>query len=256
LAWGAWNQPAINIPLAVGLWLASAQPMQQRTILVTALTAKVFALALGFQWHDAVWLPVLAWLLHRDLVNNHAVDSVIRGSSLGSMEGVFEGIRTEDGIPLNRLVRSQPTLLVFLRHAGCPFCRQALADLAKAKDSLRDMGVQIALIHHSSEDAFSWKDLAGIHKVRDADRRLYRHFGLGRGGFIHILGPSALLQGAWAVLKERHLIGIPDGDLFQMPGVFLVENHNVLASYYHRVIGDRPDYVAICSTALKSFQPR
>jgi peroxiredoxin len=252
VVWSVWNQPALNLPLALGLWLAASDPLQHRAILATALAAKLLGLYFYFNWHDVLWILPFAWLLRQTRVDGHQVDSVIRGTAIGPLEGVFEGMRTREGVPISHIIRKQPTLLVFLRHATCPFCRQTIADLRAARPELERMGVAIALIHHSSEDAFQELD---FHLIHDPRRRLYRHFGLGRGGLMQILGPTAFLRGAWAVLKERHPIGVPfDGDLFQMPGVFLVDDHQILASYYHRVAGDRPDYLKICNLVSASMK--
>ncbi|MGP1310160.1 MAG: hypothetical protein ACTS27_08185, partial [Phycisphaerales bacterium] len=38
-------------------------------------------------------------------------------------------------------------LLVFLRHAGCTFCREALADVAKRRRRIENAKVRIVLVH-------------------------------------------------------------------------------------------------------------
>ena len=47
--------------------------------------------------------------------------------------------------------REQPQFLVFLRHFGCTFCREALADLAAINDRLRAVGARLVLVHMSEE---------------------------------------------------------------------------------------------------------
>lgn len=245
-----WLPPQRTLPFAIGFWLASRDPRTQKPLLALALAAKVLALT----YFDAVWIiPIL--LVWRSIDSeNHGVESIIRGARIGSLRGVFEGHRTEDGIPLSRIVNNTPSLLVFLRHAGCPFCKQALADLAAVKPRLDELGVRVILIHHSSEGSI--RNILGVSIAADTTRRLYRHFGLMRGNLLRILGPTAFAQGVLAVLRDRHGIGLFDGDLFQMPGMFLVHGDDVLASYYHRVAGDRPDYAAFVSRNTNSFQPR
>ncbi|MBM3756188.1 MAG: redoxin domain-containing protein, partial [Acidobacteria bacterium] len=97
--------------------------------------------------------------------DSHGVESAVRGAGIGSLRGLFEGHRTEDGIPLSRIVNNTPSLLVFLRHAGCPFCKQALADLAAAKPELDRRGVRIILVHHSSEGSI--RPVPGISAAAD-----------------------------------------------------------------------------------------
>jgi hypothetical protein len=44
--------------------------------------------------------------------------------------------RTESGRTLLELVDERPVLLVFLRHFGCAFCRQAIDDVSKVRTKL------------------------------------------------------------------------------------------------------------------------
>lgn len=243
-----WLPPHTMLPFAVGLWMAARDPRTQKPLLATVIAAKVLA----FTLLDAATILPLFWLWFSIDTDNHGVESIVRGAGIGSLRGVFEGHRTEDGIPLSRIVNNTPTLLVFLRHAGCPFCKQALADLTAVKPNLDQLGVRIVLIHHSSEGSI--RNIPGVSIAADTARRLYRKFGLMRGNLLRILGPTAFAQGVVAVLRDRHGIGLFDGDLFQMPGMFLVHGDDVLASYYHRVAGDRPDYLAFVSRNVNSFQ--
>lgn len=55
---------------------------------------------------------------------------------------------------LGSLTEQRPLLLVFLRHLGCTFCRQALADLKKYREDISGKGVHIGLVH-MVEDAVS-----------------------------------------------------------------------------------------------------
>ncbi|MBM3752734.1 MAG: AhpC/TSA family protein [Acidobacteria bacterium] len=245
-----WLPPITTLPLAIGFWLASRDPRGQKPLLVAAIAAE----ALAFHVFNAVWIIPLLLLWRVIDADSHGVESAVRGAGIGSLRGLFEGHRTEDGIPLSRIVNNTPSLLVFLRHAGCPFCKQALADLAAAKPELDRRGVRIILVHHSSEGSI--RPVPGISVASDAERRLYRKFGLMRGNLLRILGPTAFAQGMLAVLRDRHGIGLFDGDLFQMPGMFLVHGDDILASYYHRVAGDRPDYAAFVLRNINSFQPQ
>lgn len=245
-----WLPPQTTLPFALGFWLASRDPRTQKPLFALVLAAKVLA----FNWFDALWVVPIVLIWRAIDSENHGVESIVRGAGIGSLRGIFEGQRTEDGIPLSRIVNNTPSLLVFLRHAGCPFCKQALADLATAKAQLDQLGVRVILIHHSSEGSI--RPIAGVSIAADSARRLYRKFGLMRGNLLRILGPTAFAQGVLAVLRDRHGIGLFDGDLFQMPGMFLVHGEDVLASYYHRVAGDRPDYAAFVARNINSFQPR
>ena len=49
------------------------------------------------------------------------------------------------------------------------------------------------------------------------------------------------------VFADERLLGGADGDVTQMPGVFLVFHGEILKSYRHQSSADRPDYVALVS---------
>ena len=53
------------------------------------------------------------------------------------------------GASLGELSREQPTLAVFLRHAGCTFCRMTLHDLTEQRGRIEQAGVRLAIVHMS-----------------------------------------------------------------------------------------------------------
>ena len=56
-------------------------------------------------------------------------------------------VRTESGRSLLELVEASPVLLIFLRHFGCSFCRQAISDISELKDELERRGVRPVFVH-------------------------------------------------------------------------------------------------------------
>ena len=142
-------------------------------------------------------------------------------------------------------------LAVFLRHAGCTFCREALADVAAAREQLRREGVEPVFIH-MGEDAdraeamFARYGLSDSPAFADPGGVLYRRFGLGVGGAAEMFGPGVWGRGVRAFL-EGHGVGKLEGNGFQMPGVFLIEDGRVVAARRAETAGDRPDYAAMCT---------
>lgn len=59
-----------------------------------------------------------------------------------------------------------------------------------------------------------------------------------------IFGPEALACGLRATLKGN-LAGVPVGDLWAMPGLFLVKGDSVIWRHKFRHIGDHPDFASI-----------
>lgn len=89
-----------------------------------------------------------------------------------------------------------------------------------------------------------------IPALSDPDKKLYHHFGMQRGRLTKLLGPKNWGRGLSAVLKG-HGIGRVAGDPLQMPGVMVLHNDDVLASFFHDTPSDRPDYIALARNATK-----
>ena len=162
--------------------------------------------------------------------------------------------QTAAGVSLAELAQRGPALVVFLRHAGCPFCREALADLKAKRAAIDAAGVQIVLVHMMTDSEaaafFGRYDLADVERIADVDRILYEAFGLQRGTTLDVMGPKVWWQGFKTTLLSGHLPGKPVGDVFQMPGSFLIHKDEIVASYIGKSSGDRPDYEELaCSIA-------
>lgn len=155
---------------------------------------------------------------------------------------------TNGGERLSAIAERSRVLLVFLRHAGCTFCREALADLASARTRIERERVQIVIVHQSRESEaagqFARYGIEDLPRISDPELLLYAAFNIRRGSFWQLFGPSVLMRGIVALLRGKHGIGLPKGDPFQMPGTFLIQGGEVLAAYPYRHAGERPDYEA------------
>ncbi|RPI77828.1 MAG: AhpC/TSA family protein [Planctomycetaceae bacterium] len=156
----------------------------------------------------------------------------------------------QNGVSLLALSRRQPVLVVFLRHSGCTFCRQALADLRRERQQIVRQGTEIALVFMESLERagrFAAEyGLGDVPRISDPQQRLYAAFELSRGAVGRVAGPRVWWRGLWAVLAG-HFPGVPHGDVTQMPGAFLVHQGQIVKSYRHATSADRPDY---CELAL------
>lgn len=165
--------------------------------------------------------------------------------------------KTQYGVSLDELSRLSPVMLVFLRHTGCPFCRQALAELSDKRAGIESLGVRIVLVLMVEEAEahrfLTEYGLEDVNRVIDLKQSVYRAFGLQRGGLMSIIGPRLWPAGLLNTL--RHGGWLPsDEDVFQMPGVFLIFHGEVLSSYRHQSIADRPDFLGIArSDNLSEF---
>ncbi len=158
--------------------------------------------------------------------------------------------QTESGRTLLDLVDERPVLLVFLRHFGCAFCRQAIDDVAKVRARLTDRGVQVAFVHLGSPERaqpyFDYYGMPDVERVSNPDASLYREpaFALARVSLLQIFRPAVWI--GWvkgAMFKYR--IGLLKEDIQQMPGVFFLKDRAIASVFRHRTIADRPDYLGL-----------
>lgn len=157
----------------------------------------------------------------------------------------LNALHDERGISLRTLCDERQTLVVLLRHSGCTFCKQTLADLARWQDSIAAEGLHLAIVTMSPTpaDVRAFANKYGVTKsacFADPDRILYRALELKRGNLFQLFGLSVILAGLRA-FKEGHGVGKLEGDGFQMPGAFVIHRDKVLRAYRHRTAGDRPD---------------
>jgi peroxiredoxin len=160
--------------------------------------------------------------------------------------------RTETGRTLLELVDERPVLLVFLRHFGCAFCRQAIDDVAKAYTAIEERGAQVVFVHLGSPERakpfFDYYRLPAVERISDPEGRLYQSpvFRLARVSIFQVLRPAVWI--AWfkgALFTYR--IGLIKEDVAQMPGVFFLRDRKIANLFRHRTIADRPDYLALIS---------
>lgn len=139
--------------------------------------------------------------------------------------------------------RGRPLLLQFYRYASCPMCDLRLHDFAREYPRLREMGLEVIAIFHSSpkrlRSHFS-RRLLPFPIVADPSRRLYRSYGVETSWMRLLL--SALKPGFyWDWLRSmRHgFFGGVDWRLASMPADFLIgPDGTVLRVHYGRDIGD------------------
>ena len=158
-------------------------------------------------------------------------------------------IVTSKGRSLIDASTETPVLLVFLRHFGCVFCREAMLDIGKSKEEWSKQNINVVLVHMSdfetAEPYFKKYNVGGIENISDPASSLYAAFGLGKGNVSQLFGLKNFIRGFETTVK-----GIPIGlrqigDGFQMPGVFLLRNGKVMDSYIHASASDRPDYESL-----------
>lgn len=170
------------------------------------------------------------------------------------MRDTITQMYTQNGESVYELSLKKDVLLVFLRHFGCTFCREALEELSKLKMEISQKNAQLVFVHMSTEEhAFKYfqkYDLLDIARVADPECTYYKNFGLIKGTFNQLFGFRSWFRGIEAGLIKGYGFGMQLGDGFQMPGVFLISKASIIAEFRHKFASDKPDYLKMveCQT--------
>lgn len=164
---------------------------------------------------------------------------------------LLESYKTQQNRTLGELSNEGPVLLVFLRHFGCTFCREAVDEIAKIRGKIEAKGTQLAFVHLASEDEkarkfFAPYGLEHLPRFADPEGILFQSFGLVRGNWRSYLNYESILRTLIAWL-EGHGAGLPAGDVQRMPGTFLIQHGEILKAFRHKLVSDRPDYLELAT---------
>ncbi len=164
--------------------------------------------------------------------------------------------KDQNGQSIAELSHRSPVLVVFLRHSGCPFCRQTLAELSALRSEFPTMETQIVLVHMMPEmqakELFARYGLSDVSRISDPQQRLYREFGLQRGTWGQVMGPRIWWQGFKSTILKGNKPGKPIGDVFQLPGAFLVVDGQIIRSHRYRHSADSPDFVDLATCEIST----
>src|SRR5271168_5023271 len=87
-------------------------------------------------------------------------------------------VRTESGASLLELAEASHVLLVFLRHFGCSFCRQAISDVADLRPELNKRGVLPVFVHLGTPERakpfFEYYGIGDVERVSDPEAAVYQ----------------------------------------------------------------------------------
>jgi len=160
-------------------------------------------------------------------------------------------IHMESGTSLLALVEASPVLLVFLRHFGCSFCRQAISDVAELKPELDKRGVRPVFVHLGTPERakpfFDYYRIGDVERVSDPEARVYQLplFALPRmHPALTLLQPSVWM--GWlkgAIFK--HGIGAIKEDGHQMQGIFFLKGPKIVRQFRYKTIADEPNYLKL-----------
>jgi len=164
----------------------------------------------------------------------------------------YKSAQTSKGRTLLEASFDKPVMLVFLRHFGCVFCREAMNDIGKKKNEWEAKNINVVLVHMSdnetAEKYFIKYGIPKIEYVSNPSCSLYASFELTKGSASQLFGLKNWIRGFEATVIKGTPLGLRQiGDGFQMPGVFLISKGEIMDSYIHASASDRPDYERLIS---------
>lgn len=249
----------------IGYLIAAMNPFRHWPIVLVGLLGKVFGpigflsafikgtftASAGFMilFNDLIWWIPFAGILYGVYKNTFVADNNLIELFSNSDAFSLEMFETSEGHNLEEMSYKWPTMLIFLRHFGCTFCRESLSDLNEVRNKIEIKGTRIALVHMVSQEE-AQKELAkygleDIPTISDPECILYKKFKLRRGTISQLFGWKVWVRGILAGGLRKHFVGVEKGDGFQMPGIFLLRKGKILKHYVHNSAADRPNFVQI-----------
>ena len=245
----------------IGYWIAAKAPFTHWPIILVGFLGKVLG-PLGFlnaaftgamPWsagltnitNDLIWWAPFAIILWRSYQHHQEASYGRRALTLSE---ALQAYHTTLGQSLASLSEEKPILLVCLRHFGCIFCSEAIADLVQQRPQIEAAGLKIVLVHmvdHATAESHlrQWGAVEWEH-VSDPSTSLYHALGLGSAHWAAVMGPRTWWRGFLAFLqgyRPGKFVGHP----LQMPGVFVLHQGKVVRGFRHGYAGERPNYVKV-----------
>lgn len=200
--------------------------------------------------NTSIWIVPL-WRLLNGAFNFNIIDVDLIYPRVG-IENIMKETYTNYGESLHDINQKQKTVLIFIRHFGCTFCRKSLDEIRKHRDELAKRGYRLIIVHSAEDDIaikfFEQYHLSDIEFVSDPQGELYREFEIHRGTLGQLFGPRTILATLRYVF--RYGFGPQLGDGFRLPGVVIINKGNLLYAQKHKRASENIDWEAIynCKT--------
>jgi hypothetical protein len=172
-------------------------------------------------------------------------------NSTDEVAQTLAGIRAESGANLLALAEASPVLLVFLRHFGCSFCRQAISDVAELRGELDRRGVRPVFVHLGTparaKPFFDYYGIGDVERVSDPEAAVYRLpvFALPRMHPALTLFQPLVWIGWLKGAIFKHGIGAIKEDGHQMQGIFFLKGPKIVRQFRYKTIADEPNYLKL-----------
>ncbi len=263
---GLWQCVGMIVGVyGIGYWIAAKDFVRHWPVILVGFIGKILG-PIGFlqsaltgllpwSWgltiltNDVVWWLPFAAILYSALKHNLVPESLVPQPCRGveptqpTVEQVSRSTMVSDGANLWELGLKKKLLLIFVRHAGCTFCRETLAELKGMLPSLQKQWITPVVVHLGTpDDGKRMLDRAGLSTtlhVSNPNAALFRVYELKRGQLSQLLGPRVWWRGFQSAILKGHGTGPLVGDGFQLGGAFLVENGRITKSFPAKDAADK-----------------
>lgn len=254
----------LEILFGLAYILASQKPFKHWLIIFVGFTVK-FLISTAYLFYmytgvapEQVVVMVLAndviWLLPFGVILFQAFEHYQSTRELEAYDmnprklKSLENIYTNTGVSLQEFTDKWPTMLVFLRHFGCNFCKETLKEITNSRLLIESEGTKIVFVHLVDEEIASEVTtqfgLGDIPRISDPERKIYKAFGLNKANLKQLFGLNVIIRGIQHIF-QLNLPKPSKGDIFQMPGIFVIHKGMVIQTFKHTSLADRPDYIEL-----------
>ncbi len=179
---------------------------------------------------------LMNFFYRRDFINSDL-------DGIEDLTQILKKTRTNQGDSILAMSRTKPVLLVFIRHFGCTFCRENVAEISSIEKQINQLGHSLVFVHMSDpsfgDEFFArYFDHPVVH-IADPSRRIFKAFGLRRGNLRQVFGPMTWIRGLWAGLIKGHGLGEVEGDSLQLGGYFLIKDEQVVFKHYYQAASEK-----------------
>lgn len=251
----------VTFILGIGLFIAAGNPHRHWPIILMVslfhlamIGGFVFGYTIGFFnnlfirfiiLNHLIWLIPNAIVLYKVYRRSFETDEMLM-DTFSSEQYPLSLFDTTDGRNLGEMHEEKPLMLVFLRHFGCPFCKESLLQLAEHRRQLEAEGIGIVLVYmvddKTAEAYLTEYGLNDVAQVSDPEEIFYKSFRLKRGSFLQLFGLKVWVRWVELAFRKKLFNTKPAGDVAQMPGTFLLQEGKVVKEFVHKSVADSPDY--------------
>jgi len=245
----------------IGYLIASRDPDRHWPIILVGLLGKILG-PFGFlislingtlPWifgivilfNDIVWWPPF----FRLLAHTFRESNLSEHDHTVEFHQVVANTKSLSGRSMTEMSWRQPTLVVFLRHFGCTFCREALKVLADQRSSIESLGLSIAIVHMSNEqegrNTLHSYDLRSVEIFSDPSCEMYRVCAIERADYSDIFNLRNITKAFTTAFFKRYGVGKIAGDVFRLSGAVVIHQGKIIGSSKSNIPADSIDFLEL-----------